>query len=88
MSGMVSFSNTNKTAITFIETALKNFLKSQDNHSYSLAFKFYLDFMILLNFLISGKKMLMSGEISVGYKLLDLLKLRYKSAKLSHCRYG
>ena len=88
--GVAIFADIIKIVITFIKTILKYSRKVRKSRSYVSKWNLYLYFLTQQNFLLFGKKLLMSAE-SKGFftwfiQVLDLLQVRYNCAKFHHCR--
>ena len=83
------FADIIKIVTIFSKTIFKDSKKVKRIGNYVSKCNLYLYFLIYLNLLISGEKMLMSAElkdyITWFIYFLDLLKVRYNCAKFHHC---
>ena len=74
----------------FIKTIFKGSKEVKRIRNYGSKRNLYLYFLMRLNLLISGEKMLMSAELKSCVMwfiyFLDLLQIKYNCAKFRHCR--
>ena len=88
--GVAIFADIIKIITRFTKKIFRDSRKVQRIRSYVSKCNLYLYFLIWQNLLISGKKMLISGDLRWCVRwlihFLDLLWVMYYSAKFHHCR--